>query len=154
MIGLFGVISAVFVAFVLLGRAARAAKPAAGDRVLSLLKFAAFLGLCGVLFAARLWPLALMVIIAAGGVTAIETWRERKIAAEPSAASPAPVRAGAMSVDEARSVLGLSADATPDAVRAAHRRLISQMHPDHGGSNYLAAKINEARDVLERALSV
>jgi hypothetical protein len=58
------------------------------------------------------------------------------------------VPSSAMSRAEAYAVLGLSSDASADDVRAAHRRLITQIHPDHGGSSYLAAKINEARDLL------
>ncbi len=53
-----------------------------------------------------------------------------------------------MSKDEARQILGVDATATPDAIREAHRRLIQKNHPDTGGSDYLAAKINQARDVL------
>jgi hypothetical protein len=54
----------------------------------------------------------------------------------------------AMTRDEAYAVLGLERGADDDAVRAAHRRLIATLHPDHGGSDYLAAKINQAKDVL------
>ncbi len=55
---------------------------------------------------------------------------------------------GAMNRAEALAVLGLSEGASADDVRAAHRRLINQAHPDHGGTDYLAAKINQAKDVL------
>jgi hypothetical protein len=55
---------------------------------------------------------------------------------------------GAMSRDEAFAVLGLTAGAEPADIRAAHRRLMKEFHPDKGGSDYLAAKINQAKDVL------
>jgi hypothetical protein len=45
-------------------------------------------------------------------------------------------------------ILGLSHGVTDNAIKEAHRKLISGMHPDHGGSNYLAAQINQAKDVL------
>lgn len=60
----------------------------------------------------------------------------------------ADTRSGAMSRDEARAILGVKPDATQDEVRAAHRRLMKDFHPDKGGSDYLAAKINAAKDVL------
>ena len=53
-----------------------------------------------------------------------------------------------MSRKEALDVLGLAEGASADDIRAAHRRLIMQNHPDKGGSTYLAAKINQAKDVL------
>jgi hypothetical protein len=57
---------------------------------------------------------------------------------------------GDMSVEEAYAILGLAPGAAPDAVKEAHRRLMVKLHPDHGGSDYLATKINRARDVLLR----
>jgi hypothetical protein len=53
-----------------------------------------------------------------------------------------------ITVDEAYAILGLAPGADAEAVKAAHHRLMKQMHPDHGGSDYLATKINRARDVL------
>jgi hypothetical protein len=57
-------------------------------------------------------------------------------------------RAGAMSAGEARALLGLDATADAGAVRDAHRRLITRVHPDAGGSAELATRVNAARDVL------
>ena len=58
----------------------------------------------------------------------------------------------AMSEGEARTLLGVGANAGVDEVRAAHRRLIARVHPDTGGSAGLAARINAARDLLVRKL--
>ncbi len=57
---------------------------------------------------------------------------------------------GDISVEEAYAVLGLAAGATPEQIKEAHRRLMVKLHPDHGGSDYLATEINRARDVLLR----
>jgi DnaJ-domain-containing protein 1 len=57
---------------------------------------------------------------------------------------------GDMSVEEAYAILGLSSGADAEAIKEAHRRLMVKLHPDHGGSDYLATKINRARDVLLR----
>jgi DnaJ domain len=55
---------------------------------------------------------------------------------------------GPMSRDQALDVLGLEASADAVEIRKAHRRLIQMVHPDRGGSNYLAAKINQAKEIL------
>jgi DnaJ homolog subfamily C member 19 len=63
--------------------------------------------------------------------------------------TPPPRRQGsAMSRAEAYEVLGLKPGADPDAIHAAHRRLMRRAHPDTGGSDWLASRINQARDVL------
>ena len=70
-----------------------------------------------------------------------EGWRERR-------GPPPGASADAMSKDEARAVLGLGPGATREDIVEAHRRLIQRLHPDRGGSDYLAAKLNAAKDLL------
>jgi hypothetical protein len=76
-------------------------------------------------------------------------WRD-ELAGERPGASGGGARpaSGDMTVDEAYAILGLAPGADAEAIKEAHRRLMVKLHPDHGGSDYLATKINRARDVL------
>ena len=69
--------------------------------------------------------------------------------AQHGGAGAPPPRGGAdVTVEEAYAILGLQPGADAAAIKAAHHRLMKQLHPDHGGTDYFAAKINRARDVL------
>jgi hypothetical protein len=75
-------------------------------------------------------------------------WRSAEAPGDAGTAErPRPGRV-TMPRQEALAMLGLGADATEEQIREAHHRLMLKLHPDHGGSDYLAARLNEARDVL------
>jgi hypothetical protein len=75
-------------------------------------------------------------------------WRED---AQGDAAAGRRARAsGKMTEEEATQVLGLQPGASADDIGRAHRALMKKLHPDQGGSTYLAARVNEAKDVLLR----
>lgn len=74
-------------------------------------------------------------------------WRDEFVGGE---AGDSPPRAGGadMTAAEAYEILGLAPGADEAQIKTAHHRLMMQLHPDHGGTDYLATKINRARDVL------
>ena len=96
----------------------------------------------GVVFLAKGHPLAGIALAVAGAAwLRIPQWRSKKKA-------PAKPFIEDMALAEARDLLGLPMDADRDAIIAAHRRLIARNHPDSGGTEALAARLNAARDLL------
>lgn len=73
-------------------------------------------------------------------------WRSRDDASGEDTAGAPP--SGALGRGDALSILGLEGDPDRAAIVRAHRRLMQQYHPDHGGSDYLAALINRAKERL------
>ncbi|MBM3602501.1 MAG: hypothetical protein FJX22_01790 [Alphaproteobacteria bacterium] len=82
-----------------------------------------------------------------GGSKAAPPPQPRPKPAPPPPPPPPPPKGG-MSQVEALKLLGLPIGATVDQIRSAHRRLMIRHHPDHGGDALLAARLNQAKDVL------
>jgi hypothetical protein len=74
-------------------------------------------------------------------------WREQ---AKSEGGGSEPTAAPVMDERTALEILGLAPGADEAQIKAAHRDLMARLHPDHGGSSYLAAQINRARDYLLR----
>jgi hypothetical protein len=90
------------------------------------------------------------------GARLLETYLDRRFAgwreAPQANGHTGGVRGGAggMTQQEAYQVLGLAEGANAEAIARAHRALMKKLHPDHGGSTDLAARVNQAKDVLLR----
>jgi hypothetical protein len=130
---------------------ARLAMTGDPDRLMKIARYAAI----GVLAALAIFlgmterwvPAVFLAGVAWSLMTGIRLWP----AGRPDHETPQPPRerpTSTMSRAEALKVLGLGEGASEADIRAAHRKLIVSNHPDKGGSDYLASKINEAKDVL------
>lgn len=74
-------------------------------------------------------------------------WREY-LGEEGQSNASSSATGGISGEEEAYAILGLTQEATPEQINAAHRKLMKSVHPDQGGSTFLATKVNEARDLL------
>jgi hypothetical protein len=85
------------------------------------------------------WPVALALGAAAASLALLARWPR---------ARPTESATVAMSLDDARAMLGVDASAGEAEIQAAYLRLMRRVHPDHGGASGLAAQLNLARDRL------
>ncbi|MEM9840308.1 MAG: hypothetical protein AAF830_14285 [Pseudomonadota bacterium] len=99
----------------------------------------------------RMTPLSILSFLVGIGLAANTALRDRmrtrEFGEEPQFQAPRP-KAGTMERSEALAILGLEGSPSVEDITAAHKRMIVRAHPDQGGSDYLAAKVNEARQVL------
>jgi DnaJ-like protein len=75
-------------------------------------------------------------------------WREHVESNAASGSRPRSARGSKMTEEEAYQILGVQPGSSPQDISRAHRSLMKKLHPDQGGSTYLAARVNEAKDVL------
>lgn len=107
------------------------------------------IALCGMLMLTGREAAGFGVLLLAGPL-AWTWWQEGHRPPRPGARRPLPRRPPPMSREEAGAVLGLAPGASEAEIRAAWKRVIQGAHPDRGGSDWLAARVNQARDVLLR----
>ncbi len=77
-------------------------------------------------------------------------WREDAQGDAASGSTGRTTGGGPMTQEEAYEILGLQPGAAADEIARAHRTLMKKLHPDQGGSTYLAARVNQAKDILLR----
>jgi DnaJ-domain-containing protein 1 len=94
----------------------------------------------------------------AESVSLLESYLDRRFPAwrqnaqgNPAGGQSRPPSSGKMTDEEAYQILGLQPGAGRDEIGRAHRALMKKLHPDQGGSTYLAARVNQAKDTLLRA---
>ena len=129
----------VILLFVLSGRATRALK---GDGWRIGAGITALLAFAGAAYAGvrSEWPVCIVLLVI--GAWSATTARQRPVVAKAKRSEDA------LSLTEARSILGVGPQATKTEIRAAYSRLIRMAHPDKGGTAGLAAQLNAARDRL------
>jgi hypothetical protein len=93
----------------------------------------------------------------AESVSLLESYLDRRFPAwrqdaqgNPAGGQRRAAASGKMTEEEAYQILGLQPGAGRDEIGRAHRGLMKKLHPDQGGSTYLAARVNEAKDTLLR----
>jgi len=94
------------------------------------------------------WPLSLLAAYFDGGGPG---WREHMQSDADTGFGAPPATGGKMTEQEAYQILGVAPGASMTEIGRAHRALMKKLHPNQGGTKYLAARINEAKDVLLRS---